>query len=397
MHCFTGNEENKTEKKIVILGATGSVGTQTVDVAAAFAEKGVSVLALTGSKNVKIMEKEARLLKPCFCVMSDESAAADLRTRLADTPTRVLAGSGSINEMAALPEADLVFNSISQSAGLEPTLSALNAGKNLALANKESIVAAGNIVIETAKRHNAQIIPVDSEHSAIFQCMQAGKHSEISRIILTASGGPFFGMSRDEMKCITPERALAHPTWNMGAKITIDSATLMNKGFEVIEAMHLFGVAPEQVEVVIHRESILHSAVEYTDNAVIAQLAVPDMRLCAQYALTFPERMAGPVKRLDLTDCGKMTFYKPDYEQFRLLSVAFDCIKRGGVLPAVLNAANEVAVNAFLDKKIGFLDIEKVVIATLGRFGHIEKPDIETILEASHEAMRYAREKCTTN
>lgn len=382
------------DKKIVILGSTGSVGRQTVEVAKDFESRGVRTLALAGSKNVKIMEREARLLRPRFCVMTDEAAAQDLKTKLADTDIEVRAGKEALLEAASLPDADIVYNSIGQSAGLEPTLSALRAGKTLALANKESLVIAGEIVKETARRHNAQIIPVDSEHCAIYQCLRAGRHEEISRIILTASGGPFFGMKRDEMSGITPERALAHPTWNMGPKITVDSATLMNKGFEVIEAVHLFDVQVDQIEVAIHRESIIHSAVEYNDNAVIAQLSVPDMKLCAQYALTCPERLPGPVKRLELADIGKMTFYKPDFEAFPLLALAIDCIKRGGVLPAALNAADEVAVSQFLDGYIGFTDIMDVVDKTISKIRNIYEPDLTQLKEASDEAMLQAAALC---
>lgn len=383
--------KNIVNKKIVILGSTGSVGKQTVEVAA---DLGAEVLALAGSRSVDTMEAQARQLRPKFCVMSDERAANELKTKLADTSVEVRFGKNALLEAAALPEADIIYNSIGQSAGLEPTLSALNAGKTLALANKESIVMAGDIVMRTSREQNAQIIPVDSEHSAIFQCLQSGRRSDLKRILLTASGGPFFGMKRDELVDITPERALAHPTWNMGARLTIDSATLMNKGLEFIEAVHLFNVKPEQVEVVVHRESIIHSAVEYTDNAIIAQLSLPDMRLCAQYALTYPERVEGIMGQLDLTAVGKLTFYKPDMENFPLLQMAMDCIKVGGTLPAALNAADEVAVSQYLDGYIGFNDIPDVVYKTLQKCINIQNPTISDILATSEQAMLEAAALC---
>lgn len=379
------------DKKIVILGSTGSVGRQTVEVAA---DLGARVLALAGSRSVGIMEEQARQLNPEFVVMSDERAASELKIRLADTPIDVRRGREALLEAASLPEADLIYNSIGQSAGLEPTLSALSAGKRLALANKESIVTAGELVMRTAREHNAEIIPVDSEHSAIFQCLRGENRGDVSRILLTASGGPFFGMKREQLADITPTRALAHPTWKMGAKITIDSATLMNKGFEVIEAVHLFGVRPEQVEVIVHRESIIHSMVEYTDNAIIAQLSCPDMRLCAQYALTYPHRVEGLMKRLDLTDIGTLSFYKPDYESFPLLRLAIDCIKAGGTLPAALNAADEVAVSQFLEGFIGFNDIADVVEKTIEKCINIQNPTLSDIKSVSRQAMLEASALC---
>ena len=383
--------QNYRDKKIVILGSTGSVGRQTAEVAA---DLGAQVLALAGSRSVGIMEEQARQLKPTFVVMSDERAASELKIILADTPIDVRSGREALLEAASLPEADLIYNSIGQSAGLEPTLSALKAGKRLALANKESIVTAGELVMRTAREHNTEIIPVDSEHSAIFQCLRGENRGDVSRILLTASGGPFFGMKREQLADITPARALAHPTWKMGAKITIDSATLMNKGFEVIEAVHLFGVCPEQVEVIVHRESIIHSMVEYTDNAIIAQLSCPDMRLCAQYALTYPRRAEGLMKRLDLTDIGMLSFYKPDYESFPLLRLAIDCIKAGGTLPAALNAADEVAVSQFLEGFIGFNDIADVVEKTIEKCINIQNPTLSDIKSASRQAMLEASALC---
>ena len=350
---------------ISILGSTGSVGEQAIDVAL---KNHIVVNALCAHKNAARVEAQARQLGVRACTMADESAAADLKLRLADTDIRVFSGMDGICEMISQSYGDqqeTVVNSVIGEAGLRPTLAILEAGKKLALANKESLVCAGEIVMDLAHRKGLEILPVDSEHSAIFQCLRAGDAKSIKRILLTASGGPFYGMTREELSQITVERALAHPTWNMGAKITIDSATLMNKGFEVIEAVHLFGVTPEQIEVLVHRESIMHSAVEYIDNSVIAQMSVPDMRLCVQYALTHPHRTEAVIPQLDLTKVGKMTFAHPDTKTFVLLQLALDSIAKGGALPAVLNAANEVAVQAFLQHRLSFTGIFDLVTETV--------------------------------
>lgn len=349
---------------MTILGSTGSVGEQAIDVAL---KNNIKVNAICAHKNVRRVEEQARALKVSVCAMADETAAKELRIALADTPTRVLSGMDGICEMIATPfdVDEVVVNSVIGEAGLKPTLATLGAGKKLALANKESLVCAGDFVMKLAREKNLEILPVDSEHSAIFQALRSGAKKEIKRILLTASGGPFFGMTRDQLADITVERALAHPTWSMGAKITIDSATLMNKGFEVIEAVHLFDVTPEQIEVLVHRESIMHSAVEYIDNSVIAQMSVPDMRLCVQYALTHPHRTDAVISQLDLTKVAKMTFAKPDTETFVLLQLALDSISKGGAVPAVLNAANEVAVDAFLHKQLSFTGIFDVVAKTV--------------------------------
>jgi len=370
-----------TQKNIVILGSTGSVGCQTVEVAA---DLGVSVEILASGSNVRKMEEQARLLRPKKCVLEDEAAARELAACLADTGIRVEGGHAAFLEAAACEAADVVFNSVGGSQGLEPTLAAIDASKTIGLANKESIVMAGEYVMEKARRKGAVIIPVDSEHSAIFQCLRDG--NEISRILLTASGGPFFGMTREELSGITPERALAHPTWKMGPKITVDSATLMNKGFEVIEAVHLFGVTPDMVEVVVHRESIIHSMVEYTDNAVIAQLSLPDMRLCAQYAMTYPKRVRGIMGRLDLTALGRLTFYKPDMENFPLLKLAYDAIGEGGIMPCSLVAADEAAVEAFINCKLGFTEIADVVAESLARVKNIKASSVGDIIDAARSA-----------
>ncbi len=358
--------KQNTYPSITILGSTGSVGEQAIDVAL---QNNIHVNALCANHNVKRVEEQARLLGVSYCAMADEKAAEDLRVRLADTSIRVFSGMDGICEMIAIendPE-EVVVNSVIGEAGLKPTLATLEAGKKLALANKESLVCAGDFVMKLAKARNLDILPVDSEHSAIFQCLRSGEKKAIKRILLTASGGPFYGMKREALGEITPERALAHPTWNMGAKITIDSATLMNKGFEVIEAVHLFDVTPDQIEVLVHRESIMHSAVEYIDNSVIAQMSVPDMRLCVQYALTHPSRVDAVIPQLDLTRAGKLTFAKPDTETFVLLRLALDSIAAGGAVPAVLNAANEVAVSAFLSKQLSFTGIFDVVSETVSR------------------------------
>ncbi|MBQ8441092.1 MAG: 1-deoxy-D-xylulose-5-phosphate reductoisomerase [Clostridia bacterium] len=349
---------------MTILGSTGSVGEQAIDVAV---QNNIPVNALCAHKNVDRVEEQARRLKVKACAMADENAAKALKIRLADTDTKVFIGEEGICEMIAehYDDNEVVVNSIIGEAGLKPTLQTLKSGKKLALANKESLVCAGDFVMKLAKEKDLEILPVDSEHSAIFQCLRSGNKKAIKRILLTASGGPFFGMSRENLKDITVERALAHPTWNMGAKITIDSATLMNKGFEVIEAVHLFDVRPEQIEVLVHRESIMHSAIEYIDNSIIAQMSTPDMRLCVQYALTHPNRTEAVIPPCDLTQIGKLTFQKPDTKTFVLLQLALDSIAAGGAVPAVLNAANEVAVDAFLHHRLSFTGIMDVVTDTV--------------------------------
>jgi 1-deoxy-D-xylulose-5-phosphate reductoisomerase len=355
---------NSKFPSITILGSTGSVGEQAIDVAL---QNSIEVNAICANKNVDRVEQQARQLKVKACAMSDADAAKDLKLRLADTDIRVYSGTDGLCEMIAQPfdAEEVVVNSVIGEAGLKPTLATLEAGKRLALANKESLVCAGDFVMALAREKNIEILPVDSEHSAIFQCLRSGGQKRIKRILLTASGGPFYGMTREQLSDITVERALAHPTWSMGAKITIDSSTLMNKGFEVIEAVHLFDVRPDQIEVLVHRESIMHSAVEYIDNSVIAQMSVPDMRLCVHYALTHPDRTEAVIPQLDLTKIGKMTFAKPDTNTFVLLQLALDSIAQGGAVPAVLNAANEVAVGAFLSRKLSYTGIFDVVTKTV--------------------------------
>lgn len=350
---------------LIVLGSTGSVGEQAIDVARAH---GIRVRGLSAHKSVLRAEEQARELNPDFVVMTDGGAAEDLRCRLSDTSVKVYSGFDGITEMLESVRTDnergvTVENSILGGAGLRPTLDTLRAGHSLALANKESLVVGGELVMPLAAAMGKTILPVDSEHCAIFQCLRAGYADEIRHIWLTASGGPFYGYTTDQLRDVTLEMTLKHPTWNMGAKITVDSATLMNKGFEVIEAVHLFGVDPEQIRVVVHRESMIHSAIEYIDHSIIAQMSVPDMRHCVQYALTHPARTdAGEtVKPLDLYEVGSMTFARPDGDTFPLLPLAVECIKAGGALPAALNAANEVIVAAFLQRKLRFCEIAECV------------------------------------
>ena len=378
---------------ISILGSTGSVGQQAIDVAM---QNGIRVNCISANRNVDLVERQARALCVDACAMADRDAAKELKRRLFGTNIDVYVGTDGICEMATRKYGgrEVVLNAIIGASGLRPTLAVVGAGKKLALANKESLVCAGSFVMQLAEAKKAQILPVDSEHCAIFQCLRAGKKEEVKRLLLTASGGPFFGMTREQLEEVTPERALAHPTWNMGAKITVDSATLMNKGFEVIEAVHLFGVAPEQVEVLIHRESIMHSAVEYIDHSVIAQMSVPDMRLCVQYALTHPARVEAVIPPLDLTKVGKLTFGEPDMETFVLLKTALDAIEKGGALPAVLNAANEVAVAAFLKHQLSFPGIFDTVTETVDALSHACRvTDLDGIFAFDSEARRIANEK----
>ena len=357
-------ERNLFPNAVGVLGSTGSVGTQALEV---IKEHALTVDFLTANKNVSLAESQVREFSPRVMVMADEEAARDLRTRVADTNTQILFGKNAIKSVVTESKAETVIHSILGEAGLSPLLACIEGGKTVGLANKESLVIGGDILLPLAKEKGARIIPVDSEHSAIFQCLDGKDVCEVRSILLTASGGPFYGYDRDRLKTVTRAQALAHPTWKMGSKITVDSATLMNKGFEVIEAVRLFDVKPEQIKVLVHRESIIHSAVEYIDCAVLAQLGVPDMRLCVQYALTYPHRAYGLTKPLSLADIGTLTFGRVDEEAFPLLPLAFRAITLGGGVPAVLNAANEVAVNAFLKEKISFTQISDTVLQTVER------------------------------
>ena len=350
---------------LVVLGSTGSVGEQAIDVARAHH---IPLRGITAHRSVAAVEAQIRELHPDFAVLTDPAAAADLAVRVKDTPTRVLAGFDGITEMLHTVSTEnplglTVENSILGEAGLLPTLETLKAGHKLALANKESLVVGGELVMALAREKGTDILPVDSEHCAIFQCLRAGRREEIKKILLTASGGPFYGYTKEQLAGVTKAMTLNHPTWKMGAKITVDSATLMNKGFEVIEAVHLFGVTPEQVEVIVHRESMIHSMVEYIDHSIIAQMSVPDMRHCVQYALTHPRRLPseGTLAEADLFSLGRLTFGRPDTTVFPLLALAFTCIREGGALPCVLNAANEVIVAAFLEERVSFAQIPELV------------------------------------
>ena len=371
-------------RRISILGSTGSIGRQSLEVIAAC---GMTVGALTANASVELMEVQVRQFQPELAVMMDEKAAADLKVRLADTNTRVASGMDGLLEAAELPSADTVITAVVGMIGLRPTMAAIREGKRIALANKETLVCAGQLVREEARDWGAEILPVDSEHSALFQSLQGCKdRKEVKRLILTCSGGPFFGKSREELEHMTRKDALQHPNWNMGAKITIDSATLMNKGLEFIEAMHLYHMSPEKISIVIHRESIIHSLVEYCDNAVIAQLGTPDMRLPIQYALTWPRRVEGPATPLDLFTCGPLTFAQPDLDTFQCLALALKAARAGGTAGAILNGANEAAVSLFLDGRIGFLDIARRVERAMDRVPVIQDPTMAQILEADQAA-----------
>ncbi len=371
-------------RTISLLGATGSIGRQSLDVIAA---SGASVAAITANRSVKLLEEQARQFNPALAVCYDEAAANDLRVRLADTNVRIASGMEGLIEAATLPEADTVITAVVGNIGLRPTLEAIREKKRIALANKETLVCAGELVMRTAKEYGAEIIPVDSEHSALFQCIQGSKsHGEIKKLILTCSGGPFFGKSREELANYTRADALKHPTWKMGAKITIDCATLMNKGLEFIEAMRLYQVSPDQVDIAIHRQSIVHSLVEFRDNAILAQLGVPDMRLPIQYALTYPDRMPSVVEPLDLFSCPPLSFQRPDTDTFRCLKLALESARKPGVACAVLNGANEAAVGLFLKDQIKFLQIAELVEAALNAVPDGPADTLEQILEADKAA-----------
>ena len=378
------------EKSIIVLGSSGSVGTQALDVARAH---NINVEAITAGKNAALAEEQIREFKPSFCAMADEAAANDLAARVKDTDTKILRGASGIIECIDMCESKVAVNSILGLAGLAPTLAAAKRGMRIAIANKESLVAAGDIVKAQIAAHGGELIPVDSEHSAIFQCLHAGKKNEVKRLWITASGGPFFGYSKEQLRAVTRADALKHPTWSMGAKITIDSATLMNKGLEVIEAVRLFDVAPSQIQVVVHRESIIHSAVEYIDNAVIAQMSCPDMRECVQFAITYPDRTAAVIEPLDIFKVGTLTFKEADRKTFRMLDLAFSAIEAGGLLPAVLSSANEEAVALFLADKIKFYQIAEVVEEAMNAFANKQSFTIDDVFAADKEVREYIKNR----
>lgn len=374
-------------KKLIILGSTGSIGVQALEVAE---RNGYKVTALAAGKNIDLLEKQARKFKPDIVAVSDKQAANDLKTRLADTNIKVLSGEEGVCA-AAQYEGDIVLNAIVGIAGLKPTLAAITANKTIALANKETLVAGGEIVNRRIRETGVKLLPVDSEHSAIFQSLQGAPKGSIKKLLLTASGGPFYGKTKKELESVTVKDALNHPNWSMGAKITVDSATLMNKGLEVIEAVRLFDVAPNDIEVLVHRQSIVHSGIELSDGAVIAQLGTPDMRLPIQYALTYPERADFAFEHLSLADIGTLTFERPDTDTFRCLPLCIEAVKRGGLAPAAVNGANEEAVALFLKGKIKFLQIAELAEKALNSVNNKKEYTIEDVFEADKAARELIR------
>lgn len=379
-------------KHIVLLGATGSIGTQTLDVARSH---GIRIRALSAKKNIKLLAEQAREFCPEAVCIDDEADCAELERLLAGTGITVLTGIEGLCTLAAM-ECDCVVNAVVGMVGLRPTLAAIEAGNEVALANKETLVAGGELVMKAAERRGVKIIPIDSEHSAIFQCLAGNTGNKPRKLILTASGGPFFGYSPEMLKHVTRDEALKHPNWSMGRKITIDSATMMNKGLEFIEAMWLFGVEAYQIEIVIHRQSIVHSAVEFEDGAVMAQLGVPDMRVPIQYALTYPARLTSPAGRLSLIEAGQLTFEKPDYEAFKCLASALKAARHGGTAPAVVNCANEAAVAAFLENKLHFHQIGEIVEEALATIPTRSISSVSDILEAEKAAQTFVHKKVNT-
>ena len=377
-------------KGIALLGSTGSIGTQSLDVCRMH---GYRVVCLTANRRVDLMEAQIREFRPDLVSMMDPVAADDLRTRVADTGTKVLSGMDGLIECATYSGADTVLNAVVGMVGLQPTLAAIQAKKTLALANKETLVAGGHLVTNTAKAYGVDILPVDSEHSAIFQCLQGSpEKGAVKQLILTASGGPFFGKTLAELENVTAADALKHPNWDMGAKITIDSATMMNKGLEFIEAKWLFDMPIDAIDIVVHRESVVHSAIAYQDNSVIAQLGVPDMRIPIQYALTYPQRLPSPVQELSLVDYGKLTFYAPDYDTFRCINVCKDAIAAGGLRPAAANGANEESVRLFLNGKIKFTDIAALNRAAMEACPQVADYTLDDVLQADRAARDYVIE-----
>ena len=377
-------------KGIALLGSTGSIGTQSLDVCRMH---GYRVVCLTANRRVDLMETQIREFRPDLVSMMDPVAADDLRTRVADTGTKVLSGMDGLIECATYSGADTVLNAVVGMVGLQPTLAAIQAKKTLVLANKETLVAGGHLVTNTAKAYGVDILPVDSEHSAIFQCLQGSpEKGAVKKLILTASGGPFFGKTLAELENVTAADALKHPNWDMGAKITIDSATMMNKGLEFIEAKWLFDMPIDAIDIVVHRESVVHSAIAYQDNSVIAQLGVPDMRIPIQYALTYPQRLPSPVQELSLVDYGKLTFYAPDYDTFRCINVCKDAIAAGGLRPAAANGANEESVRLFLNGKIKFTDIAVLNRAAMEACPQVADYTLDDVLQADRAARDYVIE-----
>ena len=374
-------------KKIAIMGSTGSIGTQTLDVVRE--NKDIEVVGLSAGSNVDLMEKQIREFQPKLAVMGNEKMAADLKCRVSDQPVKVSWGMDGLIELASMPESEILVTAIVGMIGIRPTIAAIEAGKDIALANKETLVTAGHLIMPLARKHNVQILPVDSEHSAIFQALHGENPSQISRLLITASGGPFRGKKTEDLEKVTVQDALKHPNWAMGRKITIDSATLVNKGLEVMEAKWLFGVDLDRIDVVVQPKSIIHSMVEFVDGAVIAQLGTPDMKLPIQYALYYPERRYLPGERLDFRKLTEITFEVPDMDTFRGLPLAMEASRRGGSMPTVFNAANERAVAAFLDEKIHFLDIYTLIEEAMTAHQVKEHPDLEQVLDAEKEAWEF--------
>lgn len=380
-------------KKIVLLGSTGSIGTQTLEVVSSYSDR-LSVVALAAGSNVTMMEQQIRKYKPSYAVMWSEEAAKELREKVKDTEVKVLSGMEGLIEISSLPEADVVVTAIVGMIGIRPTIAAIKAGKDIALANKETLVTAGHIIMPLAKEHGVSILPVDSEHSAIFQSLNGEPKDKISKILLTASGGPFRGWTREQMEKVQVEDALKHPNWAMGRKITIDSATMVNKGLEVIEAGWLFGVSADKIKVVVQPQSIIHSMVEYVDGAVMAQLGVPDMKLPIQYALFYPDRLPMQDNKIDFFALGQITFEEPDPEVFTGLKLAYEAFRTGGSMPTVFNAANEKAVSLFLERKIGFLEIPELIGASMEQHKVIANPTVEQILETEASCYEFIESRC---
>ena len=377
-------------KEIVLLGSTGSIGTQTLDVALMH---NIKVKALSAYSNAKLLEQQARRFNPEVVCIGDESLYTDLSGRLVDTDIKVLCGDKSLCELASI-KCDTVINAIVGMAGLAPTIAAINAGNNIGLANKETLVTGGELVMKLAAEKNVSIYPIDSEHSAIFQSIMGNSCNPISKIILTASGGPFLGYSREQLRQVTKAQALKHPNWKMGAKITVDSATMMNKGLELIEAVRLFNVSADQIEIVVHRQSVLHSAVEFEDGSVIGQLGTPDMRIPIQFALTYPERLPNNAKRLSLTEIGTLTFQKPDYNTFICLDLAKRAVEMGGNMPCIMNCANEAAVKLFLGDKIKFYQIGELVEQAMEKITFIKSVNVNTLFETKQAAEEFVNLNC---
>ena len=377
-------------KNISILGSTGSIGTQTLDVVD---KLDLNVVALTASTNITLLEEQVRKYRPQLAVVFDEAKAKDFKDNIKDTDTIVLSGMDGLIAAATVESAELVLNSVVGMVGLKPTIAAANAKKDNALANKETLVAGGKLVTDAVKSNGVKLLPVDSEHSAIFQCLQGTPNSKcLKKLILTASGGPFFGKTADELKSVTIEQALNHPNWSMGAKITVDSATMMNKGLEIIEASRLFDVSGDDIDVVVHRESIIHSMIEYSDNSVIAQLGLPNMRIPIQYAVTYPERYPSPVGELNLSQIGKLTFFEPDYDTFKCINACKKALSMGGAATAIANGANEEANMLFRHGKISFLDIGELVSGAVDNIKNFEPKTVDDVLSADRLARQYVLE-----